>query len=424
MEMGGCKRMEDIVRNLFYIIFPLFLFQTFGLERYCRMRKGKFFGVLAITITIVLSKIDPIYKWNGYFFGLHEVALILGILYLGKKLGIYLLIVLFATNYYISGFEMYQSLISTVLLFAVLLPLSKYFLLQPIRKKIMIVSSLTIINFLIETSIYSFIHWQWDMGFVVFGLRTFLLQLISVILILLFINTLVKNFKVFEGVAHTEKMDIVSQLAASVSHEVRNPLTVSRGFIQLLMEDGLSNEKKQQFLNLAIDEIDRAKEIINDYLTFAKPSIKKEQFLDLREEIQYVIDTITPMANMYSIPIKTKIYGSGVIKGDRAKLRQCFINIIKNSIEAMEHGGILTIETYGKPNEIEIVINDTGKGMTEEELSRLGEPYFSTKERGTGLGMMVVYRIIEAMGGRMAISSKLGEGTTFKIYLPNSENTR
>lgn len=224
-----------------------------------------------------------------------------------------------------------------------------------------------------------------------------------------------------EFVRKSEKLEIVGHLAASMSHEVRNPLTTARGFMQLLCEDS-SMQQGKQYLPIAIQEIDRATEVINHYLTFAKPVPVTVEKIDFLEEIQSMIQIITPLSNMNNVQIsftfhKQKKY---FILGEKSKLQQAFINILKNAIEAMPDGGKLQLSLYSKESLIQIDIQDTGIGMTPEQLNRLGEPYFSTKkhDKGTGLGMMVAFSIVKGMNGEIKVTSEVGRGTCFSIQFP------
>ncbi|WP_273126745.1 ATP-binding protein [Metabacillus sp. HB246100] len=221
-----------------------------------------------------------------------------------------------------------------------------------------------------------------------------------------------------QQIIKAEKSEVVSQLAASVSHEVRNPLTVTKGFLQLVLEsEDLPLEKRKEYIRLALEELDTASNIINDYLTFAKPAPAYWELLDIGIHLKHIEDIISTYAHMNSVRIESELV-SCVIQGNKQQFHQCFLNITKNCIEAMPDGGVLTIYTSIFQKHVLIQISDTGIGMTKEQLNRIGEPYFSTKEKGTGLGMMVVYSIIKAMKGTITIQSNLGQGTTFTIRIP------
>lgn len=230
-----------------------------------------------------------------------------------------------------------------------------------------------------------------------------------------------KQIEIFNNeLQRTEKIEMISHLAASIAHEVRNPLQVTRGFLQLLSVR-VSGEKDKSYMLLAIDELDRASEIITDFLTFAKPDLGEVNQLNVAEEIQQTVAILAPLALMQGGTIKTNIQADLFVRGNSSKFKQALINIIKNGIEAFKENGLIEIEAY-ENKEIVVIIRDNGEGMNEEDLKRLGEPYYSKKTKGTGLGLMVTYRIIEAMQGSIKFSSVKGEGTEVSIYFPRLNN--
>ncbi|QDY85803.1 HAMP domain-containing histidine kinase [Paenibacillus polymyxa] len=214
----------------------------------------------------------------------------------------------------------------------------------------------------------------------------------------------------------SEKMEIISDLAASVAHEVRNPLQVTRGFLQLMskQEDG----KNKDYLHIALEELDRASAIITDFLTFAKPEFEHTKTLTILDEFKHIEGIISPMANLQGGKISLDIPQEIKVRGNSSKFKQAFINIIKNSIEALREQGHIHIWAYVDNGEAVIHIRDNGEGMDAQTLSRLGEPYFSNKTKGTGLGMMVTFRIIEAMNGKITFTSAKGVGTEATIRFP------
>lgn len=216
-----------------------------------------------------------------------------------------------------------------------------------------------------------------------------------------------------------EKLKAVEQMGAAISHEIRNPLTAASGFVQLLNDDYLPRHKRKEYLSIVKEELNSAEKVIQDYLTFAKPSLVSIEELNVKNELKQIIKIIQPIANQNSVEIATDFSVIGFIKGDRQRFRQCFINILKNAVEAMPNGGHLFIETTFTYNYVTISVKDTGVGMTTEQLNRLGEPYYSTKgSKGTGLGMMVVYSIVRAMNGTIKVTSEIEKGTTFHIKFP------
>jgi two-component system, sporulation sensor kinase B len=216
-----------------------------------------------------------------------------------------------------------------------------------------------------------------------------------------------------------EKMQVVSHLAASMSHEVRNPLTTVKGFLQLIQEDPSNVSTNSELSKVAVSEIDRATEVINQYLNFARPHPELEVEVEIRDEINQSTEIIMPLAVKKGIVLKANILHHHSIIGDPNKLQQVLINVMKNGLEAMETGGTLRIFSYQEENRVFIVINDTGTGMTKEQLMRLGEPYFSMKgKNGTGLGMMTVFQLVEGMKGTIKVLSKPGKGTSVILSFP------
>ncbi|TFE19591.1 sensor histidine kinase [Cohnella luojiensis] len=214
----------------------------------------------------------------------------------------------------------------------------------------------------------------------------------------------------------TEKMKIISDLAASVAHEVRNPLQVTRGFLQLLA--GRTDEKSKPYFDLAVNELDRASDIITDFLTFAKPEMDKIALLNLSKEIRKIEAMMIPLAAMHGGVLVCHTQENLYFHGNSSKLKQALINIIKNSIEAIGKEGLIEIKAASEEGDAVIRISDNGEGMDEEQIVNLGVPYFSTKTKGTGLGMMVTFRIIEVMKGTIKIHSTKGKGTEFLIRFP------
>jgi signal transduction histidine kinase len=215
---------------------------------------------------------------------------------------------------------------------------------------------------------------------------------------------------------HSEKIKVISELAASVAHEVRNPLQVTRGFLQLLADR--TDELSKPYFDLATNELDRASEIITDFLTFAKPELETIVLLDITEEMKKLETMMTPLAGMQGGVLIFRIKENLYFYGNSSKLKQAFINIIKNSIEAIAMNGLIEIKAAAENGEVLFHVSDNGEGMEAEEIAKLGEPYFSTKTKGTGLGLMVTFRIIDAMKGTIEFHSTKGKGTEIIIRFP------
>lgn len=245
-------------------------------------------------------------------------------------------------------------------------------------------------------------------------------QPIGVGIISYIIEEIIMSIQLRQRTMKSKRLEAVERMGAAISHEIRNPLTAAIGFVQLLQNDLISKENYTQYLSIIKNELKSAEKVIQDYLNFSNPDIKSMEPLLLQEELEQVIQLLKPSARRNSVKIVSIFSPGEEIEGDKQKFHQCFVNSMKNAIEAMPDGGVLTVETESTPTTVSILIKDTGLGMTLEQVTRLGEPYYSTKgSRGTGLGIMVVYSIVRAMNGTIHVESEIGEGTTFRFTFPS-----
>ncbi|MEH6947785.1 ATP-binding protein [Bacillus sp. JJ634] len=411
---------KDLLINFLFTILPLFLVQMIYFAKYSyrfENFKRRTFAIFPV-VSLILCMIFPVATGPYYVWDLRWVPFILGWLYGGYKLGIPLLFLMLFIRFWLNGDNGFYIACITFFSFSIVLFfISKYFSQFSVKYKVIISSSLTFIGLMLSLLVSEQLF-NINRGANLWA-QYISIQIIAMVFTNLLWEVIQANFQVLQKLVKAEKLQIVSHLAASISHEVRNPLTASRGFIQMLSEE-TSDQKRKQYTEIALQELDRATEVINDYLTFAKPALEKEEKIHVAEEIQHVINIITPLANMNSIQIKLSLLENDqyVVKGERKKFQQCLINILKNGIESMETNGKLHVIQTSNQDMIQIDIRDEGSGMTQEQINRLGEPYFTTKEKGTGLGMMVSYSIINQMDGQITVGSEQGLGTCFSIKLP------
>ena len=218
-----------------------------------------------------------------------------------------------------------------------------------------------------------------------------------------------------------ERQGVVEKMGAAISHEIRNPLTAAIGFVQLLHNDSISAETKRQYLSIVRSELHSAERVIQDYLTISKVDPETENTILVNKALSQVIQMLIPLAKNKSVEIITDFSEESIVMGDSQKFHQSLVNIMKNGIESMSSGGILTVQTQTTTTNVSITITDTGSGMTDEQLNRLGEPYYSTKgSQGTGLGILVVFSVIRSMNGNIHVESEVGVGTTFELVFRSS----
>jgi signal transduction histidine kinase len=223
--------------------------------------------------------------------------------------------------------------------------------------------------------------------------------------------------KSLELLQASEKLVIAGQMAAGIAHEIRNPLTSLKGFLKL-MQTGSGGKK--EYFDIMDSELDRIELILSELLLLAKPQhemfFQKKELLNL---LQQIIVLLEPQAILNNIQLMTRSLPDQLyINASENHMKQVFINIIKNAIEAMPNGGEIIVEVKQTDGQVRVSITDQGFGIPEEHLTKLGEPFFSTKQTGTGLGLAITHQIVENHGGTIKISSKLGEGTIFDVLLP------
>lgn len=215
----------------------------------------------------------------------------------------------------------------------------------------------------------------------------------------------------------SEKLSAVGQLSASIAHEIRNPLTALKGFLQLMSSSIGYIEKS--YLEIMSKEIERIENITGELLLLAKPQAQDFKLEDIQLIFEDVTTLLGSQALMNKVEIKVISENLPLVQCIGNQLKQVFINLIKNSIESMPSGGEITVQLKSKnEHSVFIQITDQGCGIPEKLLENIGIPFYTTKQKGTGLGMMTSFKIIETHNGTIDISSEVGKGTTVSIYLP------
>ncbi|CQR47596.1 Sporulation kinase A [Paraliobacillus sp. PM-2] len=218
-----------------------------------------------------------------------------------------------------------------------------------------------------------------------------------------------------EMLIRSEKMSVAGQLAAGVAHEIRNPLTSLKGFIQIL-QAGI--ERKEEYYQIMLDEIEKIDTISSELLFISKPMTDKKKLEPMSPMVNEVVTLLKTQAKRKQIVINVQIRANVFVHCDRTQIKQVFINLIKNAIEAMDGDGTITVKVSADEKICIIEFIDQGSGIPKHLLHKLKEPFFTTKKDGTGLGLMISNKIIENHQGSMEIRSIKGEGSTFCIRLP------
>ncbi|MEK4009998.1 HAMP domain-containing sensor histidine kinase [Peribacillus sp. FSL M8-0224] len=244
---------------------------------------------------------------------------------------------------------------------------------------------------------------------------------IQIILAFVFIGTnnrMESNNAFHKEIQQAKQLNSVGQLAATIAHEIRNPITVVKGFAQLLDQEKELNETEKFYVQTMLTELEYTQVIINDYLSLAKPQTDNVQVIPLNDEIQKISDLLTSFANNRNIGFLLDFRDVLHINMNPIELKQILVNIMKNGIESMNKPGFIKVETEQERTMAKIRITDTGIGLSKEQLEILGTPFYSLKDRGTGIGLTVCYSIVQKYKGKIVVQSEVNKGTSFTIYLP------
>ena len=225
--------------------------------------------------------------------------------------------------------------------------------------------------------------------------------------------------KLEQHIRRTDKLSAVGELASGIAHEVRNPLGIIKTISQTISRE-IEDEETKEGLQIIESEIDRANKVIQGLLDFAKPSVFHSKY----QSIASIVDDVVRIVNKYAEQHKVSIYRQyakdEIIFADADKLKQAFVNIIINGIQAMPQGGSFVICLDTNDHWVKIAFTDKGIGIDADKLEKVFEPFFTTKEKGTGLGLAITHRIIEEHKGYIEIESTKNVGTTIHVYLPKN----
>lgn len=235
----------------------------------------------------------------------------------------------------------------------------------------------------------------------------------------------------YEQMKRADRLASIGEMAAGIAHEIKNPLAGIAGVIQVLKKEQPVGDQKRVVLEEVLSQVERMDKAVRNLLSFARPPEPKMTMVDINEMIGKLLDFLAPQFAKNSIRSERRLAtGLPWLTLDPDLMQQAFINIALNAIQAMPDGGNFVVETRsikqgeGKPGSIEVVFLDSGKGISQEDLSRIFNPFFTTRQQGTGLGLSITQRIIEQHGGDINVMSSPETGSSFTITFPYPQNAK
>jgi two-component system, sporulation sensor kinase B len=370
---------------------------------------------LSILAALLLTMALPVRFHGGMEFDLKLIPIFIAFFYLGRTDSFLLVTVLLLLQGFLEIEKLGVTSINYIVILILFFAIEKMYKDTSIKKKIAL--GLFVYALITSTRLAALIN-SGDaedyLYLLVFSLVSFFALSVTIYIIEM------TNFqlKMMHELHKAEKFSAISQLAASVAHEIRNPMTTIRGFMQVLQGERNLRDDQNLFISISLQELDRTQTIIDNFLSLAKPNTGGMTKINLSRLLREIIDFMRSYSHLANTELIEGIEKNLWIKGDAHEIRQVFINILKNGIEAMPGGGSIYIIAKIDKGYVKVQFRDEGVGMKKSQLERLGHPYYSTKEKGTGLGLMISYDIIQRMRGKIVVDSEEGKGTTFTILLP------
>jgi two-component system, sporulation sensor kinase B len=410
---------EKLILHVLIILIPIHIYTILFENR--RIGKSPYLFGLLNGLTAFLTMSFSFSKM-GMYWDLRYVPLVIAILYEGPISGVIVFVIIIFKRTLMGGDGLTIAYLGVI--FAVTLPLylhRNYWSLSKIKriKNSIYAGIWSAIGQLIITYSYFFINehaHESKLDLLLFVSYYGVVQIMGICVSSILHERMIEKQMMQKEITKAEKLNTMGELAASIAHEIRNPLTVVKGFLQLMKKQ--EKGTNFQYLTLILSELDRAEVIISDYLNFAKPQFHEVKKFKLGDFISSIIMLLQSLAVTKGVIMDDRVEENPIIITDKDQFKQALINFIKNAIEATPQGGTISINLSSLSDYAQIEISDTGKGMTKEQLSRIGTLFYTTKEKGTGLGTAVSIRIIETMNGRVTYESELNVGTKVTIQLP------
>ncbi|MGZ0050924.1 ATP-binding protein [Brevibacillus gelatini] len=404
--------LKEVILQMFFALTPFVLFNIYYRDRMCNYSRS--FILVTSSVCVFLAMTFASSAVEGFIF------VFFALIYGGVRIASVVLIESVLYRYYLGGEDTWVAMLMIATAFAISLLIHQRYK-ASYRKTLytlltgalfsLIELGLTYLNFPTHVS-----H---QLAYHVFVIPV--QNIVGIWLLMSLFSKCVSDKELFIRHAQNEKIETMSHVAASLAHEVRNPLTAVKGFLRLMQEDAGNIAKAEQYIRISLDEIQRTEAILTEYLALSKPLKERNELINVCEQLYVVREVMLPFANMHNVELELQAYEKPVtIMANPDEFKQVLVNFVKNAIEACAEtaNGKVVLSLLIEKNNALLIIKDNGIGMDEGQIKRLGTIYFSTKTSGTGLGLTYSYHVIRAFGGSVSVSSKPKVGTKFTITFP------
>jgi two-component system, sporulation sensor kinase B len=409
---------KEILLQQFFSLMPFVMFNIYYRDKI--QNYDRKFIIVTCSICLFLSMIFGSSMVDGFFYDVRFIMIFFGLLFGGLLTGFLLLMEFVLFRLYLGGDGAWPAMVTMAIAFplAVLL----YNIHQKTKHKSLVIVSAGLIISIIPLATVYYIHPEDVMSHLAFHIFAIPVQnAIGIWVLIGLFKKAVSDKELFINYAQSERTETMSHVAASLVHEVRNPLTAVRGFLQLIRKSSLDKHTVERYIDICEDEIQRTDNILSEYLSLTKPESGKRELIDLNLQLPMIWDVMKPYATMNNVQLELDNPAYLVqIHANPIKLKQILVNFIKNAIEACTDvpNGKVFLRLDVVAEEALLTITDNGIGMNDEQMKHLGTIYFSTKTKGTGLGLTFSYQVIHELGGSIRVRSEPNVGTQFSIRLP------
>ncbi|MGG1660837.1 ATP-binding protein [Brevibacillus sp. NRS-1366] len=412
--------LKEVILQIFFALTPFVLYNIYYRDKLKNYSQS--FILVTSSFSLLLAMTFASSVVDGVIFDIRYVIMFFGLVYGGVQTALLLLVEFVIYRLYLGGEGTRVALLMLVCTFTLCLIITKPYK-TTYRKSLytFLAGILFSVVALGLTFIFFPAYVKQHLAYHLFVIP--IQNSVGIWLLMSLFSKAIADKELFIEHAQNEKFQAMSHVAASLAHEVRNPLTAVKGFLRLIQESPEEHTKTEQYIKISLDEIQRTESILTEYLSISKPLKDRSDQINVSEQLHVIQEIMLPFANMHNVELDVQIYDTPVmIFANPDEIKQVLVNIVKNAIEActdVPNGRVILSILMEKGNAI-LMINDNGNGigMDESQINYLGSIYFSTKSSGTGLGLTYSYHVIHSIGGSVRVTSEPFVGTQFTIIFP------